>query len=76
MGYSDAITAEQASLLNTIHYYILIYHYRHFHCRSDRSDGVILAPSVRMIVQTSTSDGLMIDVVVVLGLHLLHRMKS
>jgi hypothetical protein len=28
------------------HYYRLIFHYRHFHCRSDRSDGVILPPLV------------------------------
>jgi hypothetical protein len=31
----------------------LIYHCRHFHCRSDRSDGVILAPSVGTIARPS-----------------------
>jgi hypothetical protein len=45
----------------TCHYYRLIYHYRHFHCRSDRSDGVILALSVEMIArpprtETGSSD--------------------
>ena len=43
------------------HYYRLIYHCRHFHCRSDRSDGVILASSVGTIAwpprtETSSSD--------------------
>ena len=33
------------------HYYRLIYHYRHFHCRSDKSDSVILAPSVGTIAR-------------------------
>ena len=31
------------------HYYRLTYHYRHFHCRSEKSVGVILPPSVRPI---------------------------
>jgi len=35
----------------TNHYYRMIYHCRHFHCRSDRSDGVILAPSVGTIAR-------------------------
>ena len=38
------------------HYYILTYHYRHFHCRSDRSDGVILAPSRPPRTKTGSSD--------------------
>ena len=33
----------------SVHYYRLIYHYRHFHCHSDRSDRVILPPLVEMI---------------------------
>jgi hypothetical protein len=47
--------------LSYFHYYKLIYHYRHFHCYSDRSDGVILAPSVGTIArpprtETDSSD--------------------
>jgi hypothetical protein len=63
-------------------YYRLIYHCRHFHCRSDKNDSVILAPSVGTIarpqpaVQISTIDGLTIDATVVLGLHFLRCMKS
>jgi hypothetical protein len=34
-----------------MHYYRLIYHYRHFHCHSDRSDGVILPPPVGPIAR-------------------------
>ena len=61
MGYSGAIMVEQVSLLNTIHYYRLIYHCCHFHCHSDRSDGVILPLSVRTIArpprnETGSSD--------------------
>jgi hypothetical protein len=33
------------------HYYRLIYQCHHFHCHSDRKDGVILAPSVGMIAR-------------------------
>ena len=32
-----------------MHYYRLTYHYRHFHCRSDKSIDVILPPSVGLI---------------------------
>ena len=34
-----------------LYYYRLTYHYRYFHCHSDRSDGVILAPSVGTIAR-------------------------
>ena len=37
--------------IRSIHYYRLTYHYRHFHYCSDRSDGVILAPSVGTIAR-------------------------
>jgi hypothetical protein len=47
--------------LSYFHYYKLIYHCRHFHCRSDRSDDVILALSVETIArpprtETDSSD--------------------
>jgi hypothetical protein len=32
-----------------LHYYRLTFHRRHFHYRSDRSDGVILPPPIRPI---------------------------
>jgi hypothetical protein len=54
------------SELSYFYYYKLIYHCHHFQCRSDRSDGVILAPS----------DRLTIDAAVVLRLHFLRHMKS
>jgi hypothetical protein len=38
-------------LFKSVHYYRLIYHYRHFHCHSDRSDGVIFAPLVGTIAR-------------------------
>jgi hypothetical protein len=34
-----------------IHYYRLIFHCRHFHCHSDKSDGVILSPLIGPIVR-------------------------
>ena len=48
------------------HYYRFTFHCVHFHCRSNRSDSVILASSVGTIarpqpaVQTSTTEGLTI----------------
>jgi hypothetical protein len=41
--------------------------------RLERQRGLL---GLKLAVQTSTTDGLMIDAVVVLGLHFLHRMKS
>ena len=38
--------ATSLSLASIVHYYRLTYHYRHFHCRSDKSVGVILPLSV------------------------------
>ena len=62
MGYSGAIMVEQVSLLNTIHYYRLIYHCCHFHCHSDRSDGVILPLSVRTIARPPRNETGSLDV--------------
>ena len=55
-----------------IHYYRLTYHYRHFHCRSDKSVGVILPLSVVPIGRPPKDGNLQlktINVAVVVGLN-------
>ena len=55
------VTALDLLLHRILHYYRLIYHHRHFNCRSDRSDHVILPSSVGTIArplgnETDSSD--------------------
>jgi hypothetical protein len=43
---TKSLLSTLVELARKLHYYRLTYHYRHFHCRSDKSVGVILPPSV------------------------------
>ena len=54
------------------HYYILTYHYRHFHCSSDKSIGVILPPLVLPIGRPPKDGNLQlktINAAVIVGLN-------
>ena len=51
LAMKNIFTVDSYGEAAVIHYYRLIYHYRHFHYRSDRSNGVILAPSVGTIAR-------------------------
>jgi hypothetical protein len=43
---AKSLLSTLVELARKLHYYRLTYHYHHFHCRSDKSIGVILPPSV------------------------------
>jgi len=45
-GPRSSSVSSPERIIVKVHYYILTYHYRHFHCLSDKSTGVILPPLV------------------------------
>jgi hypothetical protein len=55
VGFTDALGFGY-SRITRLHYYRLIYHCRHFHCRSDRSDYVILPPLVAMMARPPSNE--------------------
>jgi hypothetical protein len=79
---SSLFVSDMPPVLMVKHYYRLRYHCHHFHCRSDRSDGVILPPLVGPVARPPKEGNRQLKPLPnhrcsnASGVELHHRMKS